>query len=132
MRRFAILSFGLHVALLVGLVLWFRHHPPAADAPDTQGEVELVMLEQQGTGATVVVPKPAPPTATKAPDGDNQASRCGRNTATASRTRQGQRCGRAIAAAATVAARATNTAAACASVGSDTASCPAERAEAAC
>src|SRR5438105_390448 len=56
MRRFVLLSFGLHAALLVGALIWLRDRAPAKDGPDTEGAVELVMLEQQAKGAT-----PAPP-----------------------------------------------------------------------
>jgi periplasmic protein TonB len=83
MRRFALISLGLHAALLVGLVAWFRHRPPVQDAPDTQGTVELVMLEQKGTGATTAsrqpppaapappeAPAPSPPVSASAPDAD--------------------------------------------------------------
>jgi periplasmic protein TonB len=62
MRRCALLSLGLHAAALGGLLLWFYHTPPSKDAPDTQGSVELVMLEQQGSGATAAPPVPTPPT----------------------------------------------------------------------
>jgi len=67
MRRFALISMGLHAALLVGLVAWFRHRPPVQDAPDTQGTVELVMLEQKGTGATTA-PRQPPPAAPEPPE----------------------------------------------------------------
>lgn len=83
MRRFALISLGLHAALLVGLVAWFRHRPPVQDAPDTQGTVELVMLEQKGTGVTTAsrqpppaapappeAPAPSPPVSASAPDAD--------------------------------------------------------------
>jgi protein TonB len=61
MRRFAVLSLGLHVALLVGLLGWFGHGQPASDAPDTQGAVELVLEEHQGAGPPAAPPEPAPP-----------------------------------------------------------------------
>jgi periplasmic protein TonB len=61
------MSLGLHVALLGGLLLWFYHTPPVKDAPDAQGSVELVMLEQQGSGATAAPPVPTPP-ATATPE----------------------------------------------------------------
>lgn len=60
MRRFALLSLGLHIALLASLFVWFHRNPRATDTPDTQGSVELVMVEQQGKGETVV-PPPTPP-----------------------------------------------------------------------
>jgi protein TonB len=67
MRRFALLSFGLHLTLIAGFLVWFHHVPPASDAPDAQGSVELVMLEQQGKGATTLPPEPEPPPAAAAP-----------------------------------------------------------------
>jgi protein TonB len=66
MRRFALLSLGLHAALLAVLLAWLDRGKPAPDAPDTQGAVELVLLEQQGTRATAPPPTPAPETATPA------------------------------------------------------------------
>jgi len=63
MRRFALISLGLHAAILAGLLVWFRHASPRVEAQDAQGAVELVMVEQQGSGNTVVPPRapPAPP-----------------------------------------------------------------------
>jgi periplasmic protein TonB len=65
MRLAAVLSVGLHAALLAGLLLWFRHVTPVANAPDAQGTVELVMLEQQGSHdptapPEATLPEPAP------------------------------------------------------------------------
>jgi protein TonB len=60
MRRFAVISLGLHVALLGGLVIWFGRGPPARDAPDKEGAVELVMVESQGAGPPTAPSKPAP------------------------------------------------------------------------
>lgn len=62
MRRFALISAGLHAALIGGLILWFYRGPRMVEAPDSEGAVQLVMVEQQGTGATVVPPVPAPQT----------------------------------------------------------------------
>jgi periplasmic protein TonB len=67
MRRFALISLGLHATLLIGLVVWFHHRPPVQEAPDTQGTVELVMLEQKGTGATTA-PRQSPPAAPAQPE----------------------------------------------------------------
>jgi protein TonB len=67
MRRFACISLGLHVALLVGLLAWFRHGGPVVDAPDRQAAVELVMLENQGAGPTTAPPEPAPDLAASTP-----------------------------------------------------------------
>ena len=69
MRRFAFLSLGLHVALLAGLLFWFRHGgEPGQETPDKLPSVELVMLEQKGAGpaAAPTVPSPSVP-ATPAP-----------------------------------------------------------------
>ena len=68
MRRSVLLSLGLHAAALGGLLLWFYHTPPAKDAPDAQGSVELVMVEQQGSGATAAPPVPPPPVTAPTPE----------------------------------------------------------------
>jgi periplasmic protein TonB len=60
MRRFALISVGLHAALLAGLLLWFRHEPSAPDTPEKEGAVELVLLEQKGTGDTTAPAAPTP------------------------------------------------------------------------
>lgn len=60
MRRFALISLVLHGALLVGLLAWFRHSPLPAAAPDTQGAVELMLVENQGAGVTTAPVEPAP------------------------------------------------------------------------
>jgi periplasmic protein TonB len=60
MRRFAFLSLGLHLAVLAGLFAWSQYARPTGEAPDVQGAVELVLLEQQGTRATAPPPPPAP------------------------------------------------------------------------
>lgn len=61
MGRFGLISLGLHVALLAGLVAWFQHTAQrAVEVPDTLPTVELVMREQKGAGPTT---PPAPPTA---------------------------------------------------------------------
>lgn len=67
MRRFTLLSLGLHLALLAALIAWFHHARPTGDAPDIQGAVELVLLEQQGTRTMAPPPSPAPEIATPAP-----------------------------------------------------------------
>jgi protein TonB len=68
MRRFALISLGVHAALLAGLLVWFSHRPRLKDAPDSQGAVELVMLEQQGTGTTTAPPQPVPDVAAAPPE----------------------------------------------------------------
>jgi protein TonB len=60
MRRFAAISLGLHAALLAGLLVWFGRGPPASDAPDKEGAVELVMVESQGAGPPTAPTEPAP------------------------------------------------------------------------
>jgi protein TonB len=67
MRRFAVISLGLHAALLFGLLVWFGRGPPARDAPDKEGAVELVMVESQGSGPPTAPPEPAPEVAPAAP-----------------------------------------------------------------
>ena len=59
-RLAGLLSIGLHAVLLVGLLLWFRHAPPSGDDPQASGAVELVMLEQQGSGVPAAPHEPAP------------------------------------------------------------------------
>jgi len=64
MRRFGLLSLGLHAALLAGLLLWMRHGgAPTLQVPDEAPTVELVMVEQKGSGPTTVAPTPPPPEA---------------------------------------------------------------------
>jgi protein TonB len=60
MRRFALISLVLHGTLLIGLLAWFHHNPPTSAAPDTQGAVELVLVENQGAGVTTAPVEPAP------------------------------------------------------------------------
>jgi protein TonB len=66
MRRFAAVSLGLHAALLAFLLVWFGRGPPARDAPDKEGAVELVMVESQGAGPPTAPPAPAPEAAPSA------------------------------------------------------------------
>lgn len=63
----AALSLGLHALLLAGFLLWFQRAPQPVDATETSGAVELVMMEQKGTGPTVVRPEPSPPVAVPTP-----------------------------------------------------------------
>jgi protein TonB len=76
MRIAGLLSLAVHAAVIGGLLLWFGHRSPPANGPETQGAVELVMLEQQGAGlptapreaaapAIAPAPLPAPPEAPK-------------------------------------------------------------------
>ena len=67
LRLAGLLSLLLHAALLACLLLWFRHPPSSSEASDAQGAVELVMLEQQGTGPTAAPPEPTPDAAAPAP-----------------------------------------------------------------
>lgn len=67
MRRFAVLSLGLHAALLIGLLAWFRQAPPPNDAPDRRGAVELVLVEHEGSGPPTAPPEPAPDGAASTP-----------------------------------------------------------------
>jgi protein TonB len=66
MRRFGIISLGLHAALLVVLLVWFGRGPPRSDAPDKDATVELVMVESQGAGPPTAPPAPAPETTASA------------------------------------------------------------------
>jgi protein TonB len=60
--RIAILiSVALHVMVLAAFVPILRRTPPAADKPDKEAAVELLMVEQKGAGQTTV-PPPTPPT----------------------------------------------------------------------
>jgi periplasmic protein TonB len=67
MRRFAVLSLGLHVALLVALLAWFGRGPPVMDVPDRRGAVELVLVEHEGSGPPAAPPEPAPDVAASTP-----------------------------------------------------------------
>ena len=53
------LSFGLHAALLAGL-LWFKQTPPSGDAPQSPGAVELVLEERRGSDVPAAPPEPVP------------------------------------------------------------------------
>jgi periplasmic protein TonB len=65
--RFAgLLSFGLHAALLAGL-LWFKHTPASRDAPQSLGAVELVLEERRGTDVPAAPPESVPAIAAPAP-----------------------------------------------------------------
>ncbi len=67
LRLSVALSLSLHGALLAAFVPLFYRTPRPAEAPDTSGAVELVMVEQKGKGATVVRPEPSPPVAVPEP-----------------------------------------------------------------
>jgi protein TonB len=54
------------VALIAVLLVWLGHKPRHLDAAETQGAIELVMVEQQGSGPTVAPPESAPPVAAPA------------------------------------------------------------------
>jgi protein TonB len=60
MRRFALISLGLHVVALTALMGWFAHRPPPRGASDREGTVELVMVESPGSGPTAALPEPGP------------------------------------------------------------------------
>jgi protein TonB len=60
MRRFAAISLGLHAVLLAGLLIWSGRGPRPSDVPDTEGAVELVMVEAQDAGPPTAPPQPAP------------------------------------------------------------------------
>jgi protein TonB len=65
-RIAGLLSLALHVALIAALLVWLGHKPRHLDAAETQGAIELVMVEQQGSGPTVAPPESAPPVAAPA------------------------------------------------------------------
>lgn len=73
LRIAGLFSLSLHAAVFAGLLLWFHHVPPADTSPPVPGAVELVMLEQQGSGAATAPPataapsEPAPSAAVAAP-----------------------------------------------------------------
>ena len=67
LRWAGIVSLGLHAALLCALLLGSRHVPTPTDTPNTEGSVELVLLEQQGTGPTAAPREPSPSPAVPAP-----------------------------------------------------------------
>ncbi|HSZ94152.1 MAG TPA: energy transducer TonB [Acetobacteraceae bacterium] len=67
LRLAAAISLGLHALLLAAFLLRFQRAPRLADATDTSGAVELVMMEQKGTGPAVVRPEPSPPVAAPTP-----------------------------------------------------------------
>ncbi len=51
MRRFALYRSVCTPRRLLRSLLWVHRRPPVQEAPDTQGTVELVMLERKGSGA---------------------------------------------------------------------------------
>jgi periplasmic protein TonB len=67
LRLAVVLSLGLHAILLVGLLLWFRHAPLPVVSPQTEGTVELLLVEHRGSGRPVAPAEPAPPVAVQAP-----------------------------------------------------------------
>jgi iron complex transport system ATP-binding protein len=62
------ISIALHAVLLAGLLPWFSHAPPSGDVPDSNGAVELVMVEQKGAGPTTAPPEAAPPAPVPTPE----------------------------------------------------------------
>jgi periplasmic protein TonB len=60
-----LLSLGLHAILLI-VLLWFHATPPLTEPSDASGAVELVMVEQQGTGPTTE-PHEQPPAVAPSP-----------------------------------------------------------------
>lgn len=73
LRLAGLLSLVLHAALLAGLVLWFHHAPPLADAPDQPATVQLVLDRDNIPGLTPS-PKSAPHADTTAPPVENSQS----------------------------------------------------------
>ncbi len=64
-------SFGLHAALLAGL-LWFTRTPSSGDAPQSLGAVELVLEERRGTDVPTTPPEAAPAIAAPAPPAQSE------------------------------------------------------------
>jgi len=62
LRRLGVVSLGLHAALLALVVFWHRPRP-SEQAPESPGAIELVMLEQRGSGPTTLPQDAAPPVA---------------------------------------------------------------------
>jgi periplasmic protein TonB len=60
LRLAALVSLGLHVAVLAVLLLQFERAPSHPDPSETGGTVELVMLEQKGPTAPTAPPEPSP------------------------------------------------------------------------
>ncbi len=59
LRIAGLVSVTLHLAIVVGILLFARRPVPLAEAPDKPVAVELVMEEQKGAGKTEVHPPPA-------------------------------------------------------------------------
>ena len=88
LRLAALVSVGLHLAVLAVLLLRFERSPSHPDPSETGGTVELVMLEQKGPAAPPTAPpepapavpappappEPAPPVPTPAPPAAPQAT----------------------------------------------------------
>ena len=62
--RAGLLSAGLHGLLLAILLGWFGRVPTAPDTAETNGAVELVLVEQKGAGVTTAPVEPPPPVVT--------------------------------------------------------------------
>nr|UXE44804.1 hypothetical protein Hi04_10k_c377_00033 [uncultured bacterium] len=67
MRRFALISLGLHAALIAAVLVWLRQPPAPSDASVQQGAVELVLEEHRGSGITTAPPAPVPDSDQPAP-----------------------------------------------------------------
>ncbi|HEY7579211.1 MAG TPA: energy transducer TonB, partial [Acetobacteraceae bacterium] len=57
----------VHAGLLAALLLWFRHAPVPASGPQTEGAVELLLVEHRGSGPPAALAAPTPPVTVQAP-----------------------------------------------------------------
>jgi periplasmic protein TonB len=66
LRLAGLVSLGLHAVLIGGAVLWYYHREHLKPLADTEGAVELVLVERQGANVTTAPPAPAPEVAAPA------------------------------------------------------------------
>lgn len=60
-RRATLLSLGVHAGLLAALLFWFHRAPAPASGPQTEGAVELLLVEHRGSGPPAAPAAPTPP-----------------------------------------------------------------------
>ena len=66
-RLAVILSVLLHAALIAVLLPWFGQKPSPAHRPQSDGAVELLLVEHRGSGPPAAPATPTPPSAVQAP-----------------------------------------------------------------
>lgn len=67
LRLAVVVSVSLHAAIVVSLLLSFRHGGHLTETPDQKGAVELVMVQNKGAGPTTAPTQPTPESAPPEP-----------------------------------------------------------------